>query len=242
MTKPSMKMFAEIARDGRILRVSMVDQSTSPDWVEISPSQVLLAFEDLETRYWENNQIVAKPRTAEVSTYYETLGRFIQGFANTEGTMNGALREFSKVTGPVARAIFSGTRAETAKQYIARILDAENYSQEIKDDLKNVFDQLGLINSARNDIVHYGTQFEEGESFVVTNADRAHLPSRVSTMVVSSEILEQMMADLNKISLTIVVRVMALSDRTAASHFQRALAPILQRPWQYKLKKLVPRG
>jgi hypothetical protein len=242
MTKPSMKMFAEIAGDGRILRVSLVDQSTSPGWIEVSPAQVLAVFEDLEPRYWENNQVVNRPRHKDVSAYYETLGRFIQGFANAEGTINGALREFSKVTGPVARAIFSGTRAEAAKSLITRILDAENYSQGIKDELKNVFDQLGLINSARNDIVHYGTQFEETDRFVVTNADRAHLPSRVSTMAVSSKILEQMMADLNKICLTVVVRVMALSDQKAASHLGRALGPLLQRPWQYKPTKPVPHG
>jgi hypothetical protein len=241
MAGPSIKIFAEIASDGRIIRVSLVDQSASPSWIEISPEQASAVFEDLEPRYWENNQVITRPQHIEVLAYYETLGRFIQGFANTEGTINGALREFSKVTGPVARAIFSGTRAETAKQFITRILDAENYSQGIKDELKNVFDQLGLINSARNDIVHYGTQFEETDRFIVTNADRAHLPSRVSTMAVSAKILEQMMADLNKISLTIVVRTMGLNDPKAASQLGHVLAPLLQRPWQYKPTKLVAR-
>src|SRR5205823_6392002 len=119
----------------------------------------------------------------DISAYHECLGRFIRAFAATEGTMNGALREFSKVTGPVARAIFSGTRAEAAKQYITRIMDAEHYRQEIKDELKNVFNQLGLINSARNEILHYGTQFE-GDQFIVTNAAKAHLPSRISVLPV----------------------------------------------------------
>lgn len=233
-------MFAEIARDGRILRVSLVDQSTSPGWIEISPEQASAVFEDFEPRYWENNQVITRPQHIEVLAYYETLGRFIQGFANTEGTINGALREFSKVTGPVARSIFSGTRAEAAKQLIIRILDAENYRQVIKDELKGVFDQLGLINAARNEIIHYGAQFEDADRFIVTNAARAHLPSRISTLVVSAEILEQMMDDLNKISLTIVVRVMDLSDPEAASRFAEALAPLLRRPWRYKPTKPVP--
>jgi hypothetical protein len=174
MAAPSIKLFAEIAADGRIPRVSTTDKSADPGWVEISPEQVLAVFEDLEPRYWENNQVVSKPRPDDVSAYYETLGRFIQAFANTEGTISAALREFSKVTGPVARSIFSGTRADAAKQLITRILDAENYSQGIKNELKNVFDQLGLINSARNDIIHYGTQFEDADRFIVTNAARAH--------------------------------------------------------------------
>src|SRR5439155_15323713 len=55
MAGPSIKIFAEIASDGRIIRVSLVDQSASPSWIEISPEQASAVFEDLEPRYWENN-------------------------------------------------------------------------------------------------------------------------------------------------------------------------------------------
>jgi hypothetical protein len=240
MALPPAKIFAEIARDGKINKVSLTNRSPDSKWVEISPEQLLAVFEDMEPRYWENDQVTNKPTHEEISAYHETLGRFIQAFASTEGTINGALREFSKVSGPVARAIFSGTRTDAAKQYITRILDAENYKQGIKDELKSAFDQLGLINSARNDIIHYGTKFEEADRFIVTNEARAHLPSRVSTVTVSTRILEQMMADLNKISMILLVQAMDLTNPESATYYRQALAPILQRPWQYKPTKPVP--
>ena len=50
MAGPSIKIFAEIASDGRIIRVSLVDQSASPSWIEISPEQASAVFEDLLVR------------------------------------------------------------------------------------------------------------------------------------------------------------------------------------------------
>jgi hypothetical protein len=171
--------------------------------------------------------------------YYQKLGIFIQAFAQAETAVYEALQAFAGVTSVVARAIFSGTRAEAAKQLITRIADAKNLDKATKEELKNVFDQLGEINSARNHIVHYGTQFEE-RGFKVSNALVAHLPTRIRTIDVSGDALDHMTADLHKISMHMLVQTIRRSNRPLSDAFQRWLAPILQRPWRYKQNGQVP--
>jgi hypothetical protein len=234
-----MKVYAEIRSDGRVLTVSPLRNHTTSKWVEISDADVLVIFSDLEPHYWDGSKVVHRPIPTDVTDYYGSLGRFIQAFAHTEATMHGALREFSGVTNKVARALFSGTRAEAAKQYITRIADATDLDSEVKADLKYVFDQLGVINSTRNDIVHYGTNFG-GDQFIVSNEYLAHLPTRVRKIEVSSEILNQMTSDLNKITAHLIVRITGTSDPGTSGSLRKCLIPILQRPWLYKPKPPTP--
>lgn len=236
-----MKLSAEVQTDGKIIRVIALEhQPAGSHFVEISDSDMLKTFEDMDPHYWDGTKVISKPLPPNIAAYYQDLGAFVQAFAAVEATMHGALRRFCGITSAVARSIFSGTRAEAAKQLITRIMDTKNLDSAMRSELKYVFNQLGVINSARNEIIHHGTQFE-GEQFTVSNALLAHLPERIRELEVSPKILEFMTADLNKITLHILVCLMRLDSSESEHFFRNHLAPILQRPWLYKPTQLIPR-
>src|SRR5436309_9296797 len=101
--------------------------------------------------------------------YYLALGQFIDKFAQVEKMLALTLWIRSKVTPDVARAVFSGVRADGATGYITRVLTVTNADQATKDEYQSIFTQIGLINAARNSIVHYGTEFNDTGEYVTSN-------------------------------------------------------------------------
>jgi hypothetical protein len=99
--------------------------------------------------------------------------------------------------------------------------------------LKDAFDQLGVINSSRNHLIHYGTNFEV-EPFMVSNALVAHLPERLRKLEMSAATLDQMISDISKIILHVVLCTISLEKPELSALLRRHLSPILQRSWLYK--------
>lgn len=66
------------------------------------------------------------------------------------------LLECVDVTLDIGRAIFSGTHADSAKEYVRRILEVASPDPARDDDLRAAFAQLTLINNLRNAVVHWG--------------------------------------------------------------------------------------
>jgi hypothetical protein len=235
-----MKLFAEILPDGKINRLlAQAQRPPEATFVEISHSDVAKIFENMEPHYWLGGKVVSRSIPPNVAAYYQSLGTFVQAFARVEATMHGVLKRFCNVSPVIARSIFSGTRTEAAKQYITRIMYAKRMDQPIKTEMKYVFDQLGVINSTRNDIIHFGAEFE-GEQLFVNTAMLAHLPEKARRIEVSSKILDQMTADLNKITLHLIVCTMGTDSPDTANFFRIGLNPILQQPWLYKPTQPAP--
>lgn len=133
--------------------------------------------------------------------YHETLGEFIAGFATVETEMQKLLRRYAGVDEAVAKAIFSGVRAETGMSFIRRLSEAKGASSAAKEDLTDVFAQLGAINKLRNVVLHYGTDFDEGGNLIATNALVAHSADSLQTHPISARILTDLCFDLHKITL-----------------------------------------
>jgi hypothetical protein len=87
--------------------------------------------------------------------YFEALGRLVNEFAAVESALLFALKTYAKVSWPVARAIFSGARVETAMDFVKRICDACDPGEERRKELDDVFKQLRAINEMRNSLLHY---------------------------------------------------------------------------------------
>jgi hypothetical protein len=129
---------------------------------------------------------------------------------------------------PVAQAVLSGVRMDQAMGLISRTLDAQGKEAE-RSLLKDYFDQLGVINRVRNDILFYGAQVHERDVAVVSNKTAAHIPDRARETRVSVFDLEQMCFDLRQI-------------RHAISRALVVDAPLLSLPrakpslqsWRYK--------
>lgn len=171
--------------------------------------------------------------------YYHELGRFIEEYAELEQAISGLLWSFAKVSTPVARAIFSGTRAEAAVQNINRILDVRKDKKEFKDNLLPLTIQLGHITAARNLIIHHETRRKNDRVVSVTNRRVALDKKRLRERPMSTKILRRMTADLEKIIAHLILllfRNEKMSKREIAS-VQHVYAEELNAAWQYKPPK-----
>lgn len=136
----------------------------------------------------------SKKTEQENDAYWIALGRFVHLYSAAEAAMQVLLWDKAKVSSEVARAIFSGVKVREAINQVKRICEAEgDASYEI---IKPAFDQLSTITSARNDILHFGSKFEDGKPQFVTNKRAAHTPDKIRHFPVSPEMLGQMTADL----------------------------------------------
>jgi hypothetical protein len=139
--------------------------------------------------------------TGDLQPYYAALGEFIAKFAMTEQLMQLLLREVANVEDSVAKSIFSGTRVEAATQYIRRITEAQNVSEEKTKGLFRAFDQLSIIRIVRNDLIHIGAgDFDENWNSVVSNALVAHAERTVRETAISPKIIASLIRDLELIS------------------------------------------
>jgi hypothetical protein len=166
--------------------------------------------------------------------YYSALGRFIDMFAQVETALTFTLWHYAKTPPEIAKIIFSGDRVDNSSQYIKQIAEATNATQDLRDDLTYIFDQLGIINGNRNHIVHYGAQsIAEGDG-LVSNAFKAK--GEPKEFPVSPTALDDMTADLRKISFHL--RYRHYSGANLHIHGNQdgaeALNDVLRAPWQYK--------
>jgi hypothetical protein len=174
-------------------------------------------------------------RGLKESGYWETLGRFIEAYAELEQAVSGALWSFAKVSPQVARAIFSGTRADAASKNINRILDGSRGRQKTKRDFNYVFAQLGHVTEARNLIIHHETIFSR-KGWIATNRRFAIDKKRLKERPVSVEILNQMIHDLEKMSAHLLLLVFQneKAGRKNIKMVEQAYATELAAPWRYK--------
>jgi hypothetical protein len=126
-----------------------------------------------------NSYTVPASQTPEGQTrlceYYEALGRFVDMFARAETALTLTLWHYAKTPPNIAKIVFAGTRADLGSTYIKQIATATGAPKELCDDLKDVLQQFGIINGARNSLLHYGTEPEsvaKGQA-IVSDALRA---------------------------------------------------------------------
>lgn len=190
----------------------------------------------------ELDDIIIGPPTPSQSAYFLALGRFMHAFAQVERTLFHVLWKQSGTSYEVAKAVFSGARADTARDYINRILDATDQARP--PELTRAFAQFGIITKARNDIVHYGADFEAPEQFTVSNFIAAHVPSKRQTTVISAEILDDMRADLTPIGGVLAShlwRLVCAEEGLKTSRMDQMLATYAEQiPWRYKPQRLSP--
>lgn len=174
------------------------------------------------------------------ANYFEALGRFVDAFAEMETAMALTFWKFADVPRDIARAVFSGVRAKEAADQCRRIMEATGSTKKDFEDFKYLTDRLGLLNSARNDIIHYGAFSIGSDGAYVTNAIKAHVEKKVTEFPVSPKILDQMRADAVKITFHLEYEYLGRAwPRSALA--RAALERALQSPWQYKHQPRQPK-
>ena len=157
------------------------------------------------------------------------LGRFVHAFAQLESTAFLLLREKAELTPDIAGALLSGVKADGALSLMRRLCETKGW--EIPKHAERALSQFGLINAARNQIVHFAPDLENGE-YVVSDR-RKNIPTRVRTNEFFPETLDQLRADTETIHASLYVWLIGDHseswDRHGNQWAQLALAP-----WQYK--------
>ncbi len=93
----------------------------------------------------------------EDKAFYAALGQFMLGWADVERQLGEVLRRYANVSEPVARAIFSGTRARTMMSFITAVTDNTRASKARRDDLSFLFPKIGALNTQRDRLAHHGS-------------------------------------------------------------------------------------
>lgn len=164
--------------------------------------------------------------------YYESLGRFVHNYAQTEGFMQVILWSYAGTPQKIAQSIFSGVKTDRAVGFIRRIREALNMGEDKV--LDDVLAQIIHINSARNQILHYGASpMGNGDDLMSTNAHMAHNERSIKEIRVSAEMLQHMEFDIQVVNAKIM---MHLRERGVHSR-PESLPEIVrwsQQPWRYK--------
>jgi hypothetical protein len=188
-------------------------------------------FEDV--RFLLGSFAMSEEPDEATKAYWLALGEFIDKFSDIEALTQLLLWQYAGVPMEIGRALFSGVRAKEAMSFIARISEVSPPHDENKPDREYVFTQLGIINDARNLIVHYGAEPAGRGVLVVTNWLTALTEERhLRTIPISPEILAHLTADLRKAEVHLVERHLR-REKGLISPFSSADLALLHVSWRY---------
>jgi hypothetical protein len=143
----------------------------------------------------------------KITAFHQALGRFITRFSEIEALLLRTLWACAGIGAPKAQAVLSGVKVEGAMGYINRIAAAEQWHRHRRALIQRAFSQLGLINKLRNGILHYGTEPDGPDTWIVTNKHFVHIPENISQMVISVTTLDHARYDLDKIECQLLLLI-----------------------------------
>ncbi len=158
------------------------------------------------------------------------LGRFVLAFAQVEAYLRITLTELGGISDTFSRIVLGGVRAEDAISHVKKLLKVKNVDSGMALGYAEVFEHFAPIKDARNLILHSGIAWC-GTGFATTNRSRTLNPKDEIIIPVSSEIFEQMIDDLDKMTAMLVNHLLQL-DGTSPSAL--AFDPAARRPWRYE--------
>jgi hypothetical protein len=158
----------------------------------------------------------------EISTeYYASLGRFVNSFAFTEGMVFMFLSMMTTLTKAEAAALLSGSKIDGCCGLIKRLFEARG--QTIPGEISRCLEQIAVINSFRNDILHWGI-----DTTGKTKNSVKTMPGREQEYKVPEIALVNATLDLTAIS-----EILAYFHLPMLAPVGKHLAALLH-PWKYK--------
>ena len=94
---------------------------------------------------------------AEAEAFFAALGRFVLGWADVERSVSELIAHYARVSEPVARALFSGSRARTMLAQITAIAENTRMPGARKADIAFLTAKISALNTNRDRIAHYGS-------------------------------------------------------------------------------------
>ena len=137
----------------------------------------------------------------EHQAFLVELGQLTLAWSDVETVLFKLLKHYAGVSWPVAQALFSGTRARGAINFIRAIADNTNMEPDRMRDLDEIFSQVLAINSLRDFVVHnvdgseQVSEAADPSTRYVTDALRASRKSKSKTYLVGSSTIAAMRED-----------------------------------------------
>lgn len=138
---------------------------------------------------------------AEHEAFLKQLGELTLAWSDVETVLFKLLKHYSGVSWPVAQALFSGTRARGAINFIRAIAENTEMEPNRVKDLEETFVQILAINSLRDFVIHNvdgsEQEFEDWDPSkrYVSDALRTSRRSKTKTYLVGSSTLSAMRED-----------------------------------------------
>lgn len=138
---------------------------------------------------------------AEHDAFLKQLGELTLAWSDVETVLFKLLKHYSGVSWPVAQALFSGTRARSAINFIRAIAENTKMDRNRIADLEDIFTQVLAINSLRDFVVHNvddsEQEFDDSDPSkrYVSDALRTSRRSKAKTYLVGSSTLIAMCED-----------------------------------------------
>lgn len=174
------------------------------------------------------------PTISARAPHHAALGHFIDQFSRAEHAVSLFLADRAKLERPIAKALLSGVRIDAGISLIRRVYEARGLT--IEPYIDSALRQLALINGVRNDLVHYGTRFDDDGAPVISTNRSAHIAKRERRTPVPSATLNAMMKDVHKISFILLLAMREPDDRPETNEYAlKMLARDAQQgAWFYK--------
>lgn len=147
-----------------------------------------------------SDQMFSQART-EHQAFLAELGALTLAWSDVETVLFKLLKHYAGVSWPVAQALFSGTRARNAINFVRAIADNTGMEPRRRQDLEEIFSQVLAINSLRDFVVHNvdgsEQEFEDSDPSMryVTDALRSSRKSKSKTYLVGSATIAAMRED-----------------------------------------------
>ena len=173
------------------------------------------------------------PDTERRREYWLSLGRFIHHFAQMEQQVAFLLKLATGADDAVSKSVYSGIRLKMALDCVNRLREMRHQPESPY--LKRAVEQLGVINAARDMVVHHGATVMN-DLFLVST-ERRMVPKKAAREAFPPETLDAMTADLRIINKLIFVVQSEYANQDLWDP-DGEYAKALVEPWQYKSRKL----
>jgi hypothetical protein len=176
-----------------------------------------------ENRLANYGALIAELAATADDPYYSALGKFMDEFSKVEAFLYLLLVSKAGMTMKKAGALLSGVRVEAAISFYERLCEAE--ASEVPANLKDAFSHAKTLNTARNEVVHYGSNDTLINGRIVSTSIKSHSDKKTRQYAISSTTLNHMTLDARKVVAIIIRQVSPTAQVNEAA---------LKRAWLYK--------
>lgn len=162
------------------------------------------------------------------------FGNFLNLWARVEQFVFELLQREAGLKRPIFNAIFPDLRTHAAISVLDRVLDAK--SKKLNPMTRAALNQLAVLNTARNALVHWGISSEDGKLFATNTARQYGTKRKPLAYPYNMLAIQAMLDDTAIISKILLIEIWPVRWRKSAENYSKVKAECieaLRSPWRY---------